>query len=193
MKVDFEISKDQSQKALANGQPLGPAPYNSLSHSETPKKSIWLMGFVIAFIGSFYIYRTYKGMETTPELGGLLFWAAIAPIEYMFVRRVTYRAIWLWVSRSYPLVGRIHPAARGELPIGKYLVVLIFPWIASIATFGAVIITGLAKWPEIGLFAMLFLIVALEDVWALFHCLRADRNSWIMETNSGLETLRPVG
>ncbi len=193
MKVDLEISRDRSENTLTTGQLLGPAPYSSQSFKEIPRKGIWVIGFAIAVAGSFMIYRSYKEIGTAPVLGSLMFWAIFAPLEYIIVRRITFKAMWLWVSRSYPLVGRIHHAARGELPLGKYCLVLVIPWIVSIMIFVIAIIMELGKWPEIGLFVMLFLIAALEDIWAMFHCLRADRGSWVMESGSGLETLRPVG
>jgi hypothetical protein len=172
---------------------LGPSPFHVEAQRRRPGKRLWIIGILMAIVGGRIVYQYYRDLSFAPELTTLLAWSVSAAVIYMIIRRLAYKTIWLRVSRTYPLQGRVHPAARGELPRNHYLLALLTPGLSIIVLILAARMFSLGNTADIILFATVAGITALGDIWALTHCLAAGKDNWILETERGLDTLRPVG
>jgi hypothetical protein len=111
---------------------------------------------------------------------------------YVGIRFITYWAVWTHVVRTYPLVGRTHPAARGELPKRAFLFVLVIPVTASLSLCAALlhITSGLAQ--VLVLPIAVIAGIALRDMRALGYVLFLECSYWVRDTPAGLEVLRPA-
>jgi len=111
---------------------------------------------------------------------------------YLVCGLFSYWAGWLWITKRHPVVGGIHPAARGELPRNVFLVSLLVP--------GAAVLTAclLAAKMGMGFGTELWLAVAvvagnvLGDLRAAWHLASVKPACWVKRTPLGLDVLRPV-
>jgi hypothetical protein len=111
---------------------------------------------------------------------------------YLGVRFITYWVVWSRVVRRYPLVGRTHPAARGELPKRSFLFVLVIPITACIALGAVLLYVGSGFTPALVLSMAVVAGIALRDVRAFRHVLFLECSYWIRDTPAGLEVLKPA-
>ncbi|MEJ2717216.1 MAG: hypothetical protein P8182_08770 [Deltaproteobacteria bacterium] len=111
---------------------------------------------------------------------------------YLGIRFITYWVVWSRVVRTYPLVGRTHPAARGELPKRSFLFVLVIPLAACMAIGAVVFHVSSVSRPVLFLAVAVVAGMALRDFRALGHVLFLECSYWIRDTPAGLEVLKPV-
>lgn len=173
--------------------PLDPPPFILEKYVSLPvtRSALWAIGLSsVILLG----YRLLFA-ETGGPIPSLL-WLMSASISgaglYLGIRFITYWAAWTHVVRTYPLVGRTHPAARGELPKRSFLFVLVVPVATSLSLCAALfhITSGLAQ--VLVLPIAVIAGIALRDMRALGHVLFLDGSYWIRDTPAGLEVLRPA-
>ncbi len=127
-----------------------------------------------------------------PSLGFSTLVSVLSAAACLVVRFVCYRLVWTFVSRSYPLRGSVHPAARGELPRNAYLFVLTAPTALLVAAFSVAALWNIEFGPEMWLAVAVAAAVCSGDFVAAGHVVRVNSAFWIMETGAGLDVLRPV-
>lgn len=128
-----------------------------------------------------------------PSLLSLMVVSVGSGCLYLVVRFAAYWTAWFRVSRKYPLVGTVHPAARGELPRDHFLFVLSAPTALLIPTWGVLAGKGWGATPELWLSIAVVGGIALRDLRAAWRLLFLDPACWVKETRLGLEILKRVG
>lgn len=173
--------------------PLDPPPFILERHVSLPvtRSAMWAVVLSSLLLVGFRVLFAHTGRSIPP-----LLWLMAASITaaglYLGVRFITYWAVWSRVVRTYPLVGRTHPAARGELPKRSFVFVLVIPIATCIALGVVLIYLGSGFSPELVLAMAVVAGVALRDVRALGHVLFLECSYWIRDTPAGLEVLKPA-
>jgi hypothetical protein len=180
-------------KPLNTEAPLGPTPHKLQHKRRLSRIRLWAMVCAVGVLGGAKVYWSYRAMGMAAEFTTLAFCSLAAPLFYVVVRRSIHGALWWRVSRTYPLYGRVHPAARGELPRNLYCMVFSLPFAAGIGLSLILLLTGLWRQPHMELFLTVLTITALGDIWSLFQCLAAQSKTWIMERENGLDVLKLDG
>lgn len=111
---------------------------------------------------------------------------------YLGVRFVSYWTARIVVMSSYPPVGRVHPAASGELPRTAFLCMLLAPGIVCALGCAVAAKVAAAFGPEYCLAIAVVTGVTLRDLRAAYRVLLLPGSRWIRERRSGLEVLRLV-
>jgi hypothetical protein len=173
--------------------PLDPPPFTLEKHVSLPvtRSALWavVLGSLL-LVGSRFLF-----VGTSRSIPPLI-WLIVASVTsaglYLGIRFITYWVVWSRVVRTYPLVGRTHPAARGELPKRSFLFVLVIPFAACMAIGAVVFHVSSASRPVLVLAVAVVAGMALRDLRALGHVLFLECSCWIRDTPAGLEVLKPV-
>jgi hypothetical protein len=173
--------------------PLAPPPFYlereiRLSGIRTAFSGI-LLGFAIMAL---YLVVHGPLSHPLPSMWFLTLVSVLAVSACLAIRFSCYRLVWTWVSRTYPLYGSVHPAARGELPRNAYLLVLMAPTIILAATCTILILWKIRFGPEMWLVIAVAFAACWGDLLAARHVVRVDSDHWIMGTDTGLDVLRLV-
>ena len=187
------MRKEPKQVPDSVALPLAPPPFYldreiRLSGPRTAVATT-LLGLGIVAV-SLLVYGQLSG--PLPSLWFLTLISVLAAAGCLMVRFACYRLVWTWVSRSYPLRGSVHPAARGELPRNAYLLVLVTPTLALVAACTLVAVWNLKLGPEMWPAIAVAVAVCSGDLIAARHVVRLNSAYWIMETPARLDVLRPV-
>jgi hypothetical protein len=129
---------------------------------------------------------------STPSLAPLMAVSFAVGFFYLGTRFLAYSLTWLTVTRKYPLIGRIHPAARGELPRKPFLLVLLVPGATVVPVCVALAAAVPALVPVLWLAIAVAARLAAPDLQAAWKVLGADPSCWIKETKIGLDVLNPL-
>jgi hypothetical protein len=127
-----------------------------------------------------------------PSLTMLLTISLAAGASYVLVRYVSYWIARIVVTQMYAPIGRVHPAASGELPRTAFLCVLLAPGIVAALACTIAAKAGAAFGPEFRLAVAVVIGVALRDLRAAYRVLLVPASRWIKEKRNGLEVLQPV-
>ncbi len=134
-----------------------------------------------------------------PQAGGkfpslfALFVAAVAAAGgYFGVRFLVYWTQWARAIRNFPMVGGVHPAARGELPRNSFLWVLLTPVVTvfPLCLWLSLRTTDLS--PAFWLAASVAAGIAFPDLVAAGRLFLVPSDRWVNETPKGLDVLKPV-
>jgi len=132
------------------------------------------------------------GTDSLPSLLVLFISAIGATGFYWGWRLLSYWSVWAYVFRRYPTWGGINLAARGELPRNGFLLVLFAPSIAFILLCVMLVRLGLGFGPTLWMAAAVVAGISLRDLHAGWTLLFRDRSTWVKETPTGLDVLKPV-
>ncbi len=134
----------------------------------------------------------FRGSNRSPVSLAMLFVPAVGVLAgYLVMRTASYWTVWLWTSGQYPANGGIHPTARGELPRNAYIVVLVAPAALWVPMCGLISYLASGLGPETWLVFGTGAGIALTDARIAHEVWSLDRDSWVMETKSGLDVLTP--
>lgn len=123
----------------------------------------------------------------------VLFVAAVAACgSYFGIRFVVYWTQWALAIRNYPLVGGVHPAARGELPRNSFLWVLLTPFLTIFPLCLGMSLNTIELSPAFWLAASVAAGIAFPDLLGAGRLLLVPSDRWVRETSNGLDVLRPV-
>jgi hypothetical protein len=173
--------------------PLDPPPFTLEKHISLPVTSsaIWALGLSCLLLIAYRLLFAETG-RPIPSLLWLMVASIVGAGSYLGIRFITYWMVWTQVVRTYPLVGRTHPAARGELPKRSFLFVLIIPIAASLSMCAAIYHVSSSSFQVLVLQIAVIAGIALRDMRALRHVLFLENSYWIRDVPAGLEVLRPV-
>ena len=128
-----------------------------------------------------------------PSLTVLLVTSVGSAGYYHAVRFVSCWVVWAWVIRSYPSMGGIHPAARGELPRNMFLLALLSPLCAFVPLLGVCMYAGGEQFlPEIWLVVAVAAAISIRDVRAARRLLCVDSTRWVKDTARGMDILKLI-
>lgn len=125
-----------------------------------------------------------------PALATLLTISFAAGVSYVLVRYVSYWVARIVATQIYAPIGRVHPAASGELPRTAFLCVLLAPGIVAALACAVAINSGAAFGPEWRLVVAVVIGVATRDLRAAYLVLLVPAERWIKEKRDTLEVLR---
>ncbi|MCA1960622.1 MAG: hypothetical protein LDL33_07480 [Desulfomonile sp.] len=109
---------------------------------------------------------------------------------YIAVRFVSYWTARIVVTQTHAPVGRVHPAASGELPRTAFFIVLLAPGIVCALCYTLVANAAAAFGPEFRLAVAVIAGVAVRDVRAAYHVMMLPSSLWFKEKRDGLEALQ---
>jgi hypothetical protein len=173
--------------------PLDPPPFILKKYVSLPvtRSALWAVGLSLVILLGYRLLFAGTGRHV-PSLLWLMMASVAGAGLYLGIRFITYWVVWTHVVRTYPLVGRTHPAARGELPKRSFLFVLVIPVTTSLSLCFALfhITSGLAQ--VLVLPIAVIAGIALRDIRALGHVLFLEGSYWIRDTPAGMEVLKPA-
>lgn len=123
----------------------------------------------------------------------LLFGAAAgAAGAYFGIRFLLYWIQWARAIRKFPMVGGVHPAARGELPRNSFLWVLLTPVLMVVPFCLAFSLKTSEVSPAFWLAASVGIGISLPDLVGAGQLLLVPPDRWINETRNGLDVLKRI-
>ncbi|MEW6136790.1 MAG: hypothetical protein AB1733_01055 [Thermodesulfobacteriota bacterium] len=179
-------------KSIPTSLPLDPPPFFLEDEIVLPSRGLGLYALLVGLLILIALRLLFPVTGLLPSLSQLMVISVGTVAIYLFVRFFGYWIAWVVVIRSYPASGGIHPAARGELPRNVFLVVLLLP----IGIF--VPICAIYCWktsgfpPEMWLVVSLVISLSVRDVIAVSGLVFNDGQTWIKESDRGLDVLRPT-
>jgi hypothetical protein len=133
-----------------------------------------------------------QGGGTFPSLIALFLAAVAAAGAYFGVRFLVYWTQWARAIRNFPMVGGVHPAARGELPRNSFLWVLLTPSLTVFPLCLCFSLTTTNLSPAFWLAASIAAGIAFPDLMGAGQLLLVPSDRWVNETSKGLDVLKPV-
>lgn len=127
-----------------------------------------------------------------PSLTALFLAAVAAAAAYFGVRFLVYWIQWARAIRKFPMVGGVHPAARGELPKNFFIWVLLTP---SLTVFPLCLwfsLTATDLSPAFWLAASIAAGIAFPDLVGAGRLLLVPSDRWVNEIPDGLDVLKPL-
>jgi hypothetical protein len=185
------LSLTAKQRAVA--LPLDPPPFFLETEIRLvfPGLGLYTTGVGLLVLTAFR--STFPGhYQPLPSLTILLVTSVVSVGFYYGVRLLSYWCVWAWVIRKHPPVGRIHPAARGELPRNAFLFVLLCPCSAFIPLCAFLYIQTGAFRPELWLAVAVAAAISIKDLRAVWHLSSIDPSRWVKETSSGMDVLKLI-
>ena len=181
-------------RAIIGGAlPLDPPPFflEAEIHEGESRDGLLSVALGLLILGAFFVI--YPEAERTPVSFAILFLVSVAAAcFYAAVRLFAYWWVWVRATRRYPLIGTVHPAARGELPRNSYVVVTFAPMIAFAAVWSVITWLVPPSTPALWLGPAVVAGIALRDARAGRRLLRLSSSYWIKRTKNGLDVLRPI-
>lgn len=128
--------------------------------------------------------------RVVPPLTTLLIVSVGSGACYALVRFALHWGARIVVTQNYAPVGRVHPAATGELPRTAFLVVLLAPGLVCALGYTLAAKMFAAFGPEFRLAVAVIGGVAIRDLRAAYCVMRLSSSLWFKERRGGLDVLR---
>lgn len=178
---------------VRQARPLGPPPF--YLETEIRHGSTW--GSLLSLAVGLGVLLSYLALLWPSDvaylsLGRFMLFAFSAGCWYLTVRFVSYWGSWGFAAQKYQVIGTVHPASRGELPRNWFILVRVAPSIALTLLLVLMYLVGIVCGPEVWLAIAVVSGTVLRDLKAVWRLMRVNAESWILQTKSGLDVLRPI-
>ena len=174
-------------------KPLGPPPF--YLETEIRYSSSWgrVLGFAVGIaLLLFYLAFQFPNEGANLTLGRFMLIPIGFGCWYLTIRFFAYWGAWGFTAQKYQVIGTVHPASRGELPKNWYIFVKLAPSVALILLLVPLYVVGIVLGPEVWLTISVIAGTMLRDCKTVWQLMRINKGSWILQTKSRLDVLRPI-